>query len=122
MADAPEEMGHFGICVAISENNLICGAPFEQNEEGGESGAAYIYDMQNFVDLEEVVPDQITIFRESSISQPQCIQFQIVLGLRNRLRYRLIYIGFLKRFDQMFLKSPPWPLSFCMRPFGKIIN
>ena len=61
-AGAPQEMDHFGICVDISGNNLICGAPLDQSDEGVECGTAYIYDLQNYVSIQDPIVQEVSVF------------------------------------------------------------
>jgi hypothetical protein len=61
-AEVPHEMDHFGICVDISGNTLICGAPLDQSEEGVECGTVYLYDLQQYVAVQEVEVEAMSVF------------------------------------------------------------
>ncbi len=61
-AEVPNEMDHFGICVDISGNTLIVGAPLDQSDDGVECGVAYVYDLQEYVSTQEIVVEELTVF------------------------------------------------------------
>ena len=61
-AEVPAEMDYFGICVDISGDELICGAPLDQSDEGVECGTAYIYNLQEYVGTREIEVPAVSVF------------------------------------------------------------
>lgn len=62
MAEEPIPYSYFGICLDISDNEIICGALFDENDVAVRSGAAYIYNLETLVGTSIVNENTITIY------------------------------------------------------------
>lgn len=85
MADTPHPLDHFGICVDLSGDKLICGAPQDQSDIGLECGAAYIYDIQQYVSTTDLTSNTISVF-------PNPAQNRITINIDENLAEKVISI------------------------------